>query len=106
MTFGLRLPLGWRPTQRAVRACFLGDDGEPTPDGAIVLGRLARFCRAHQTSISVSPITGRVDPIAVGVAEGRREVWLWLQRHLTLEESQVARAIGAADRAAGDDAQF
>lgn len=104
--FGYRLPFGWRPTQQAVQACFMDDKGELTHDGKVVLGRLARFCRADASSITVSPQSGTIDPIAMGVAEGRREVWLWLQRYLYLSEKQVAQAVQAGDAAAQDDVQF
>lgn len=51
-------------------------------DGAIVLADLARFCRANEP-------TFHADPRVHAVAEGRREVWLRIQKHLQLTEDQL-----------------
>lgn len=53
-----------------------------TPFGGEVLEDLARFCRAHES-------TFHVDPRAHAVAEGRREVWLRIQKHLQLTDDQL-----------------
>lgn len=92
-----QIPPGWRRTSHAVRACFLGSDGKPTPDGAVVLGRLAKFCHANRSTTKVSLVHQQVDPIASAMAEGRREVWLMLQQYLTLNELDVIRAIASSD---------
>lgn len=92
---GLSFPAGWRRHAMAVRACFLGPDGRPSADGAVVLGRLAKFCHADRSTLKVSLIRQQVDPIASAAAEGRREVWLMLQQYLTLSEADVLRAITA-----------
>lgn len=99
MDFERILPPGWRPTSLAFKRMFLGEDGHPNRDGELVLGKLAKFCRGNRSSIAVSPVTGMIDPIAVGVAEGRREVLLMVLRHLNLDEHDVAVAVHAHDRA-------
>lgn len=53
-----------------------------TPYGQEVLLDLAKFCRAHES-------TFHADPRAHAVAEGRREVWLRLQRHLQLDDDTL-----------------
>lgn len=53
-----------------------------TPYGGEVLADLARFCRANES-------TFHVDPRAHAVAEGRREVWLRIQKHLQLSDEQL-----------------
>lgn len=58
-----------------------------TPFGDEVLSDLARFCRAHET-------TFHVDPRAHAVAEGRREVWLRITRHLNLTDEQLWKLYG------------
>jgi len=58
------------------------------PMGEEVLKDLARFCRAHET-------TFHVDARAHAVAEGRREVWLRIQRHLQLTDDQLWQLYGA-----------
>ncbi len=57
-----------------------------TPHGEIVLGDLARFCKAQETCF-------HIDARAHAVAEGRREVWLRIQTQLNLSEEQIADLI-------------
>jgi hypothetical protein len=96
---GMDFPPGWRRQAAAARACFLDGEGKPTPDGAILLGRLAKFCYAQRSTVKVSLVLQQVDPIATAAAEGRREVWMLLQQYLTLSEADVLRATMTADRA-------
>lgn len=57
------------------------------PTGQEVLADLAKFCRAFETCF---------DPDARlhAVAEGRREVWLRIERHLKLTPEQLAQLYG------------
>ena len=50
-----------------------------TPDGAVVMKDLAKFCRANESCF-------RTDARAHAVAEGRREVWLRIVKHTNLKE--------------------
>lgn len=52
------------------------------PFGEEVLADLAKFCRANET-------TFHVDARAHAVAEGRREVFLRIQRQLNLTDQQL-----------------
>lgn len=56
--------------------------------GEEVLQDLAKFCRAHES-------TFHADPRAHAVAEGRREVWLRIQRHLQLDDETLWRLYGS-----------
>lgn len=47
-----------------------------------VLEDLARFCRAHRTTVGKTPEQTLV-------LEGRREVWLRIQNHLNLTDEQL-----------------
>lgn len=58
------------------------------PYGEEVLLDLAKFCRAHDT-------TFHPDPRAHAVAEGRREVWLRIQKHLQLTDDQLWQLYGS-----------
>ena len=58
------------------------------PFGVEVLEDLAKFCRAHES-------TFHADPRAHAVAEGRREVWLRIARHLELSDTQLWALYGA-----------
>lgn len=53
-----------------------------SPAGQRVMADLAAFCRANETCF-------HADPRLHAVAEGRREVWLRIQRHLNLTSEQL-----------------
>lgn len=53
-----------------------------TSSGQRVLADLASFCRANETCFDP-------DPRLHAVAEGRREVWLRIQRHLNLSSEEL-----------------
>lgn len=77
-----------RRRRYAYRRMFLGENGL-NADGQIVLADLAKFCRANSSTAIVSPVSRSVDPIAMAMAEGRREVWLRLMAHLHIDERVV-----------------
>jgi hypothetical protein len=77
-----------RRRRYSYRRLFLGEDGL-NADGQIVLADLAKFCRANSSTAIVSPVSRSVDPIAMAMAEGRREVWLRLMAHLHIDERVV-----------------
>lgn len=52
------------------------------PIAGKVLADLARFCRANES-------TFHPDPRVHAVAEGRREVWLRIVKHLNLSDEQL-----------------
>lgn len=52
------------------------------PAGERVLADLARFCRAHESTFNA-------EARAHAVAEGRREVWLRIERNLQLNDEQI-----------------
>lgn len=71
--------------------CFLTPGGELTDAGRAVIKDLARFCGPYRSSIQTSPITRTVDPIATGVAEGRREVFNRIMAILKVTEDQILK---------------
>lgn len=78
-----------RETIGAYRACFwnsqpVEDAGSMSPAGEAVLRDLARICYVNRTTASQSPH-------AMAVAEGRRQVWLHIQKQLSLTDAQVFR---------------
>jgi hypothetical protein len=77
-----------RRRRYSYRRLFLGEDGL-NADGQVVLADLAKFCRATSSTAIVSPVSQSVDPIAMAMAEGRREVWLRLMAHLHIDERVV-----------------
>lgn len=53
-------------------------------DAEVVLADLARFCRANESTYTK-------DPDLQKHLEGRREVWLRIQRHLNLSPDELWR---------------
>lgn len=72
----------------AYRRLFLDTRGNPIGDAEIVLADLRRFCNASKASIRLTD-AGAVDPYAMAVAEGRREVWNRINSYLYLDEKTV-----------------
>ena len=68
----------------AYQAVFLDQRGEATAETAIVLADLMRFCRMWASTVTVS--NGRIDPLAMALAEGRREVILHIHNMLKLSD--------------------
>lgn len=75
-----------RQRKYSYRRLFLTEDGKLNPDGEKVIADLKRFCRANASTAQVSPIRGSIDPIAMALAEGRREVFLRVMAHLHIED--------------------
>lgn len=77
---------------RAYTETFLagGDIAQGGP--RIVLEHLHWFCHAGRSSLKLSA-DGHVDALAMAAAEGRREVWLEIQKMLTLNSAAMERAI-------------
>jgi dihydroorotase-like cyclic amidohydrolase len=73
----------------AYRRVFLHQDGGMSRDQELVLADLRRFCKANSSTIMVSPVSRSVDPIAMAMAEGRREVWLRLAGMLHIDEKTM-----------------
>lgn len=75
----------------AYRRMFLDATAFPHRDGATVLTDLAKFCNAHRTTFMRAPGQLSFDPLAAAKAEGRREVWLHLMKHLGVSDAAILR---------------
>ena len=75
--------------RQAYRRLFLDQESRIRPDAEIVLADLRRFCRAVTPTVVVSPVSKTIDPLAMAMAEGRREVWMRLMAYLHLEDKAV-----------------
>lgn len=75
--------------KRSYQRTFLDQDGKPSPDAEAVLADLKRFCRVTSSTAAISPVTKSIDPLAMAMAEGRREVWNRIMAHLHLEDKTV-----------------
>ena len=75
----------------AYRRTFLDGEGNPSVFGKVVLTDLARFCKARSSTVYVSPITKQIDPMAMAMAEGRREVWNRLQSFLQISDKELSQ---------------
>lgn len=90
MDFRIRRVLTRRQSYRSVFR--LDETGRPLGHDAVtVLADLRRFCNADRPTTRVSPISKSIDPIAMAIAEGRREVWLRIQAHLRMDDSDIAK---------------
>jgi nucleoside 2-deoxyribosyltransferase len=78
-----------RKRKYAYRRLFLTDNGSLNPDAETIIKDLKKFCRAQSSTAVVSPIRGTVDPIAMAMAEGRREVYLRIMAHLHIEDRVI-----------------
>ena len=72
------------------RRLFLNGDGHVNPSAEIVLADLKRFCRVETSTVVVSPVTKTIDPMAMAMAEGRREVWNRIQQYLQMADRDIA----------------
>lgn len=68
----------------AYQECFADKAGNLTKHGQIVMSDLAKFCRAFTSTATV--VDGTIDPIAMALAEGRREVFNRIQQYLHLDD--------------------
>lgn len=73
----------------AYRRTFLDEQGEIGPEALYVLNDLRKFCRATGSTMMMSPVSKTIDPLAMAMAEGRREVWNRIMAHLYVNEKQV-----------------
>lgn len=75
-------------TRAAYRRLFLDDNGNWTPDGALVLADLEAICYALRTS--VPDASGPIDPLRLVYNEGSRRAYLHIKRQaLTPEEDET-----------------
>jgi hypothetical protein len=74
------------------RDCFMDANGQLTMAGASVLRQFARKAGAYKSTFR-SDLAGRADPIAMARAEGRREMYLFLQTMLELPDREVLNAL-------------
>lgn len=79
--------------RRFFRAAFLDGQDRLTGDGHLVLQELAKFCYANRPTPKISPKSGMIDPVAMGVAEGRREVFLLITNYLTIDDHAFNRLL-------------
>lgn len=75
--------------RQSYRRLFLREEGVLSPDAEVVMTDLRKFCRATGSTAMVSPQSGTIDPIAMAMAEGRREVFNRINEYLHLKESTI-----------------
>jgi hypothetical protein len=74
--------------RNAYRAIFL-PGGQVGVAANIVLSDLKQFCRADRSTMVVSMVSQRIDPVASAILEGRREVWLRIMNHLHISDADL-----------------
>jgi hypothetical protein len=75
------------------RSRFLDQAGRPTAEAMKALRDLSTFCYGNKPSAKVSQKSGCIDPIAMGIAEGRREVFLHIVNLLNLDDAAFNRLL-------------
>lgn len=88
VTLAERIRALLRRRQAAYQTLFAG------PVGELVLSDLAKFCRAYTT-------TFHADPRVAAQLDGRREVFLRIQKYLNLTDDQVWDLISKSDNEKG-----
>jgi hypothetical protein len=79
--------------RNAWRDVFRSEDGELKKSGIEVLADLQRFCHDSRPTVKVSKSTGMIDPYAMAIAEGRREVFLRIKEYLKLDDRDLQRLL-------------
>lgn len=79
------------------RRTFLDANGGVGPFAEVVLADLRTFCRLDSPTVCVSPATGTIDPVAMALAEGRREVLLRILKHLRMPPESLDRLNQASE---------
>jgi len=77
----------WR--RSIYRALFWDENGQLTQAASDVLADLARFCRVHQSTLRLSPMTGMTDTHATLLREGRREVFNHIAQTLNVSDQYL-----------------
>lgn len=87
----------WRERRlsRAYRAVFSPDGGRDR-NIEIVLADLREFTRANKSAFDL-------DPLAMAHRNGRRDVWLRLNRYLNLDDATVQNLVELEDGLQNDD---
>lgn len=83
----------WLRRKRDYDAAFKDAHGQLTLAGAAVLRDIGQVCGPYRTTAKVSPVSRKVDTEAMLLAEGRRQVWLHMQRRLRLTDDQILDAM-------------
>lgn len=68
-------------------------DGSLKSNSLEILSDLEKFCHASRSTVKVSPGSQSIDPYAMCIAEGRREVWLKICEYLKLDDRDIQMLI-------------
>jgi hypothetical protein len=79
--------------RNAWRDITRNEKGELTQSAIEALAHLRRFCYMDRGSIKVSQKSGQIDPYAMALIEGRREVFMLIEQHIKLDDSDLQRLI-------------
>lgn len=76
-----------RKRRFAFRNCFCMTDGTLSESGKQVLKVLQEFCYVYCTTAKTDTCD-RVDPIAMGIAEGKRQVFNLIYKYINLSDKE------------------
>lgn len=77
----------------AYRAVF-GDPDAPPIQSLTVMADLRKFCGIDKKNVLPKSQFGVIDPFELAVMEGRRQVFLHIQRSIKLNEDALLKYIG------------
>jgi hypothetical protein len=78
----------WLRRKRDYDATFKTHGGEYSASGVAVLRDIGQFCGAYKSTVKQNTV-GSIDPLAMAYAEGKRAVYLHMQRRLRLTDDQI-----------------
>lgn len=76
---------------KATKKLLCDEYGELKPEALELLADLENFCRFSKSTAHVGLKFGQVDPLAMAIAEGRREVFLRILNQLNLNQQELLR---------------
>ena len=76
-----------------IKQLLLDNNDNFNPAARVLMAELSRFCYGNKTPVKVSKVTGTIDPIALAVAAGRREVLLRIMEILGFSDANALKMI-------------
>ncbi len=81
---------------RAVRGLFHGEDGKPHTDAKLFLDNIEQFCHGRESTACFDEVN-RLDPLSSAQLEGRRQVWLRIERAVYTTDEELAQWVEGGD---------
>ena len=84
----------WMLDRRSrLKRLFCNDRDELRTEAIHFFAWMERFCYVSRPTYKQNPVSGAIDTNATFIAEGRREVWIELQRLMNLDTKKLMREL-------------